>query len=51
MLVNDTTGICMLAPATVKNVTCPVPSGRMCVDASRHPIGNKVSWNVVSCTT
>jgi len=31
MLVNDTTGICIVDPATVENVTCPGSQRKECV--------------------
>ena len=48
MLVNDTTGICVARSCYRRKRHLPrFPAEGMCVDTSRHPKGNKVSWNVV----
>jgi hypothetical protein len=48
MPVNDTTAGCIARPCYRRKCHLPwFPAEGMCVDASRHPEGNKVSWNVV----
>src|ERR1700692_4776204 len=46
--VNDTTGICIARSGYRRKRHLPrFPAEGMCVDTSRRPKGNKVSWNVV----
>jgi hypothetical protein len=48
VLVNDTTGICLARSCHRRKRHSPgFPAEGMCVDTSRRPKGNKVSWNVV----